>query len=31
MLGYGHEELISRRIRWTELTPAEWAAADQEH
>jgi len=30
MLGYSHEDLISGRIRWTKLTPAEWAAADQD-
>jgi len=30
MLGYSHEELISSRIGWAELTPAEWAPADQD-
>src|SRR3954469_18928687 len=30
LLGYGHEDLVSGRIRWTKLTPAEWAAADQD-
>jgi PAS domain S-box-containing protein len=30
MLGYSHEDLISGRIRWTKLTPAEWASADQD-
>ncbi len=30
MLGYSREELISGRIGWTELTPAEWARADQD-
>jgi PAS domain S-box-containing protein len=30
MLGYSHEELISSRMGWSELTPAEWAAADQD-
>src|SRR5258705_593058 len=30
MLGYSHEDLISGRVRWTKLTPAEWAAADQD-
>jgi PAS domain S-box-containing protein len=30
MLGYSREELISGRIRWAELTPAEWARADQD-
>lgn len=24
MIGYGREDLISGRLRWTELTPAEW-------
>jgi PAS domain S-box-containing protein len=28
MLGYSREDLISGRIRWTELTPAEWRDAD---
>jgi PAS domain S-box-containing protein len=30
MLGYSREELISGRIAWPELTPAEWAPADQD-
>jgi PAS domain S-box-containing protein len=30
MLGYSREDLISGRIRWTKLTPAEWATADQD-
>jgi PAS domain S-box-containing protein len=30
MLGYSREELISGRIVWPELTPAEWAPADQD-
>jgi PAS domain S-box-containing protein len=30
MLGYSREELISGRIGWAELTPAEWARADQD-
>jgi PAS domain S-box-containing protein len=30
MLGYSREELISGRIEWPELTPAEWAPADQD-
>jgi PAS domain S-box-containing protein len=30
MLGYSREELISDRIEWQELTPAEWAPADQD-
>jgi PAS domain S-box-containing protein len=28
MLGYSREDVISGRIRWTELTPAEWRDAD---
>jgi PAS domain S-box-containing protein len=30
MLGYSREELTSGRIGWPELTPAEWAHADQD-
>jgi PAS domain S-box-containing protein len=30
LLGYGREDLVSAQIRWTKLTPAEWAAADQD-
>jgi PAS domain S-box-containing protein len=30
LLGYTREDLLAGRIRWTELTPAEWAAADQD-
>jgi PAS domain S-box-containing protein len=30
MLGYRCEELIASRIGWAELTPAEWAPADQD-
>jgi PAS domain S-box-containing protein len=30
MLGYSHEDLISGRIRWTKLTPAEWSSADHD-
>jgi PAS domain S-box-containing protein len=30
MLGYSHEDLVSGRIGWAELTPAEWVAADQD-
>jgi PAS domain S-box-containing protein len=30
LLGYGREDLVSDRIRWAKLTPAEWAAADQD-
>jgi PAS domain S-box-containing protein len=29
MLGYSREDLISGRLRWTELTPAEWHDADE--
>jgi PAS domain S-box-containing protein len=28
MLQYEHEEVISDRLRWTELTPAEWRERD---
>jgi PAS domain-containing protein len=28
MLGYSREDLISGRLRWTELTPVEWRDAD---
>jgi PAS domain S-box-containing protein len=30
MLAYSPEDLISGRLRWAELTPAEWAPADQD-
>ncbi|MEA2892908.1 MAG: hypothetical protein QOI05_3701 [Bradyrhizobium sp.] len=30
MLGYGHDEVISGRVRWTKLTPPEWAPADED-
>jgi PAS domain S-box-containing protein len=30
MLGHSREDLISGRLRWAELTPPEWAAADQD-
>jgi PAS domain S-box-containing protein len=30
MLGYSREELLASRIGWAELTPAEWAPADQD-
>jgi PAS domain S-box-containing protein len=30
MLGYSREELISDRMGWAQLTPAEWARADQD-
>jgi PAS domain S-box-containing protein len=30
MLGYSREDLIAGRLRWTRLTPPEWAPADQD-
>jgi PAS domain S-box-containing protein len=30
MVGHGREELVSGRLRWTELTPAEWRDADEQ-
>ena len=30
MLGYSREDLVSDRVRWTKLTPVEWASADQD-
>jgi PAS domain S-box-containing protein len=30
MLGYSREDLIAGRLRWTKLTPSEWAPADQD-
>src|SRR5258707_8083158 len=30
MLGYSREDLISGRLGWAELTPAEWVPADQD-
>ncbi len=30
MLGYSHEDVLTHRIRWTNLTPAEWASADRD-
>jgi PAS domain S-box-containing protein len=30
MLGYSREDLISDRMGWAQLTPAEWARADQD-
>jgi len=30
MLDYGHDDLISGRMRWTKLTPTEWAPADED-
>jgi PAS domain S-box-containing protein len=30
MLQYGREDLVSGRVRWTDLTPAEWRKRDEE-
>jgi PAS domain S-box-containing protein len=30
MVGYDHEDLLSSRIRWTDLTPPEWRDRDQQ-
>jgi PAS domain S-box-containing protein len=30
MLGYGHDDVISGRMRWTKLTPTEWGPADED-
>jgi PAS domain S-box-containing protein len=30
MVGYGRDDLVSGRLRWTELTPAEWRDADEQ-
>jgi PAS domain S-box-containing protein len=30
MIGYAREDLVSGRLRWTELTPAEWREADEQ-
>jgi PAS domain S-box-containing protein len=30
LLGYGHDDVISGRMRWTKLTPTEWAPADED-
>src|SRR4030095_10348014 len=29
IVGYGRDDLVSGRVRWTELTPAEWREADE--
>src|SRR5436309_749609 len=29
MLRYGREDLVSGRVRWTDLTPAEWRERDE--
>ena len=31
MLGYEREDLVAGRLRWTELTPAEWRAQDEQN
>ncbi|WP_309246529.1 AAA family ATPase [Ramlibacter montanisoli] len=31
MVGYDREDLVSRRLRWTELTPPEWREQDEQH
>jgi PAS domain S-box-containing protein len=28
IVGYGHDDLVSDRVRWTDLTPTEWREAD---
>ena len=30
LVGYAREDLVSGRLRWTELTPAEWRDADEQ-
>jgi PAS domain S-box-containing protein len=30
MVGYSREDLVSGRMRWTDMTPAEWRAADEQ-
>ena len=30
MLGYGHDDVTSGRMRWTKLTPTEWIPADED-
>ena len=30
IVGYAREDLVSRRLRWTELTPAEWRDVDEQ-
>ena len=29
MVQYGREDLVSGRVRWTDLTPAEWRERDE--
>jgi PAS domain S-box-containing protein len=31
IVGYGRDDLVSSRLRWRELTPAEWGDADDRH
>ncbi|WP_225709206.1 sensor histidine kinase [Bradyrhizobium cenepequi] len=31
IVGYGRDDLVSSRLRWKELTPAEWGDADDRH
>src|SRR5262249_48853274 len=31
IVGYGRNDLVSSRLRWKELTPAEWGDADDRH
>jgi PAS domain-containing protein len=28
MVGYDHEDLVSDRVRWTDITPPEWRDRD---
>jgi PAS domain S-box-containing protein len=30
MVGYNHEDLVSSRVRWNDLTPAEWLDRDEQ-
>jgi len=31
MVGYDHADLVSSRVRWTDLTPPEWRDQDEQH